>query len=192
MAMTIDEAYVEYRKIYDYAEIGVEFEALVDVEEFQKSPCAPTTDSGVAYDGALMYHTILVYHYARKVQAMFSSIVKVDDKSLAKVVVLHQLGKVGMFKPNTDDWQVKKLGKVYAYNESGVCLRTGDRSKMLCSNAGVQFTFEEYEAMGIMDRTPEEYSNMNQYRTMLSTILRTANELAYTLERERVKLSKNE
>ena len=38
--MTIDEAYVEYRKIYDYAEIGVEFEALVDVEEFQKSPCA--------------------------------------------------------------------------------------------------------------------------------------------------------
>ena len=190
--MTIDEAYVEYRKIYDYAEIEVEFEALVDVEEFKKSPCAPTADSGVAYDGALMYHTILVYHYARKVQAMFSSIVKVDDKSLAKVVVLHQLGKIGMFKPNTDDWQVKKLGKVYAYNESGVCLRTGDRSKMLCSNAGVQFTFEEYEAMGIMDRTPEEYSNMNQYRTMLSTILRTANDLAYTLERERVKLSKNE
>jgi hypothetical protein len=189
MAMTIEEAYVEYRKIYDFAVPELPFEELVNVDNFLKCPAAPSLDSGVAYDGALIYHTILVYHFARKVQAMFGSVTKVDDKSLAKIVVLHQLGKVGMFIPNEDEWQKKKLGKVYTFVENGVCLKTGERSRLLCSNAGIKFTSEEYEAMCVMDKTAEEYENMNKYRTMLSTILRTANDLAYTLERERTKLT---
>ena len=189
MAMTIDEAYVEYRKIYDYAVTDVPFEDLVNVEEFKKCPAAPSLDSGVAYEAALIYHTILVYHFARKVQSMLGSVAKIDDVSLAKVVVLHQLGKVGMFTPNPDDWQVKKLGKAYSFVENGVCLKSGERSRLLCSNAGVKFTPDEYEAMCIMDKSAEEYEAMSKYRTMLSTILRTANDLAYTLERERTKLS---
>jgi hypothetical protein len=62
---------------------------------------------------------------------------------------------------------------------------------MVCANAGIKFTAEEYEAMTIMDKSAEEYENMAKYRTMLSTILRMANDLAYTLERERTKLSTN-
>lgn len=189
--MTIEEAYVEYRKIYDYALAETPFEELVNVDEFKKCPAAPSSDSGVGYEGALMYHTILVYHFAKKVREMLGSIIKIDDKSLAKVVVLHQIGKVGMFTPNPDEWQAKKLGKVYAFVESGVCLKAGERSRMVCANAGIKFTAEEYEAMTIMDKSAEEYENMAKYRTMLSTILRMANDLAYTLERERTKLSTN-
>lgn len=185
--MTIEEAYIEYRKIYDFAVTEVPFEELLNVEEFQKCPAAPSLDSGVAYDGALMYHTILVYHFARKLQGMLGGTVKVDDVSLAKVVVLHQLGKVGMFANNTDEWQIKKMGKAYTFVDDGICLKTGERSRLLCSNAGIKFTPSEYEAMCIMDKNAEDYEAMAKYRTMLSTILRMSNDLAYTIERERVK-----
>lgn len=189
--MTLNEAYVEFKKIYDFANLDIELESFVNVDELMKCPAAPSLDSGVAYDGALLYHTILTYHFARKIASFYNSIYQVNDVSLAKVIVLHQLGKVGMFSPNTNDWEVKKLGKVYGFNESGYCLKTGERSKLLCSNAGITFTPDEYEAMSIMDKSAEEYENMSKYRTILSTIVRSANEVAYKIESERVKLENN-
>lgn len=190
MAKTIDEMYVEYRSIYDSVIPDVPFESMVDAEEFKKCPCAPALDSGVAYDGSLMYHLTLILHFAKQLSSngIFGTLNLVTEESLKKVIVLHQLGKVGMFIPNTDDWQVKKLGKVYNFAESNVCLKTGERSRLLCSNAGIKFTPEEYEAMTIMDKTAEEYENMSKHRTMLSTIIRMANEMAYTMERERFKM----
>ena len=190
MAKTIDEMYVEYRSIYDSVIPDVPFESMVDAEEFKKCPCAPSLDSGVAYDGSLMYHLTLVLHFAKQLSSngIFGTLNLVTEESLKKVIVLHQLGKVGMFIPNTDDWQVKKLGKVYNFAESNVCLKTGERSRLLCSNAGIKFTPEEYEAMTIMDKTAEEYENMSKHRTMLSTIIRMANEMAFTMEREKYKM----
>ena len=94
-----------------------------------------------------------------------------------------------MFKSNENDWEVKKLGKVYSFTETGACLKTGERSKMVCSNAGVIFTPEEYEAMSILDKTPEEYENMTKYRTHLSTLLKMSSDMAFSVARERYKKS---
>lgn len=189
--MDVNEAYVEYRKIYDYANLGKELESIVPVEQLMVSPVAPSLESGLAYPGAVLFHTIMVYHYARRIAAMLKSVYEVNEQQLAKVVALHQLGKVGMYTPNTEDWQVKKLGKVYTFVEQGVCLKTGDLTKLMCSNAGISFTPEEYEALSIMDKTPEEYESMNKFRSHLSTILRTANDLAYLVARERAKQNRS-
>lgn len=185
--MTKEEAFVEYKKIFDSAEIGVELENIVNVEELMVTPGAPSLDSGVAYDGAIMYHAIMVWHFAKKLVPIYSSIAQIDMKSLAKVVALHQLGKIGMFTPNPDEWQKKKLGKAYTFVEHNACLKTGERSKLICSNSGITFTPEEYEAMSILDKTPEEYENMTKYRTHISTILKMSSDLAYAIERERQK-----
>lgn len=187
--MTKEEAYVKYKEIFDFAEIGKDVEAIVDVNLLMETPAAPSLDSGVAYEGALMFHTLMVWHFANKLLPIYSKIGPVDVKSLAKVIVLHQLGKVGMFEPNTDEWQVKKMGKAYTFTESGACLKTGERSKMICSNAGIQFTIEEYEAMSILDKTAEEYENMTKYRTHLSTLLKMSSDMAYAVARERYKKS---
>lgn len=189
--MDVNEAFVKYKEIYDFAGIGKELETVVSPELLMTTPVAPTLDSGLAYPGAILYHTIMVYHYARQVANMLKSVYRVNDQQLAKVVALHQLGKVGMYTPNAEDWQVKKLGKVYTFVEQGVCLKTGDMTKLMCSNAGISFTKEEYEALSIMDKSPEEYESMNKFRSHLSTILRMANDLAYLLARERAKQSKN-
>jgi hypothetical protein len=185
--MTIEEAYVKYKEIYDFAEIGKNLEDVVDVTELLRTPAAPSLESGVAYEGAVIFHTIMVWHFANKLLPIYNNISQVNPKSLAKVIVLHQLGKVGMFVHNTDDWQVKKIGKVFTFVETGACLKTGERSKMLCGNAGVSFTPEEYEAMSILDKSAEEYENMTKYRTHLSTLLKMASDMAYAVARERIK-----
>lgn len=185
--MTVQEAYVQFKELYDFAEIGVELESIAPMEELMKTPAAPTSDSGLAYEGAILFHTIMVWYYVKKVASLYKAVYEISDKALAKVTVLHQLGKVGMFSPNTDDWQVKKLGKVYSFVDTDYCLKTGDRTRMLCSNAGIKFTPEEYEAVAIMDKTGDEYDKMVKYRTPLSTVLRTANDIAFTVAQERYK-----
>ena len=185
--MTKEEAFVKYNEIYEFAGIHQSLADIVDVIEFMNAPAAPSIDSGVAYEGALMFHTLMIWHFANKLLPIYNKIGEVNPKSLAKVIVLHQLGKVGMFTPNTDDWQVKKLGKVYSFTEYGVCLKACERSKMVCGNAGVIFTPEEYEAMSILDKTPEEYENMTKYRTHLSTLLKISSDMAYAVARERYK-----
>jgi hypothetical protein len=185
--MTNDEALIKFKEIFDFAEINQELESIVNIDDLMKAPAAPSADTGVAYEGGLVFHTIMVWHFANKLLPIYKNIAEINAKSLAKVVVLHQLGKIGMFTPNTDDWQVKKLGNVYAFVESGVCLKTGERSKLVCSNAGVTFTPEEYEAMSILDKTAEEYENMAKFRTHLSTVLRMSSDLAFTVARERYK-----
>lgn len=187
--MTKEEAFARYCEIFDFAEVGKKVDEIVDVNEFINTPAAPSIETGVAYEGGVIFHTIMVYHFAKKLQPIYGNIYQVDLKQLAKVVVLHQLGKVGMFKPNENDWEVKKLGKVYSFTETGACLKTGERSKMVCSNAGVIFTPEEYEAMSILDKTPEEYENMTKYRTHLSTLLKMSSDMAFSVARERYKKS---
>ena len=183
--MTLEEAYIKYKEIYDFAEINVPLENVVDVEELKITPAAPTLETGLAYEGSVLYHTIMVWHFAQKIASIYNSIKTVDLKSLAKVVVLHQFGKIGMFEPNEDDWQVKKLGKVYTFTEKNACLKNGELSKMICGNAGIVFTPQEYEAMSILDKTPEEYENMTKFRTSISTVLKTASDFAFAAARSR-------
>lgn len=187
--MTKEEAFVKYKEIFDFAEIGKEIEEIVDVNQLLITPAAPTLESGLAYEGSVLFHTIMVWHFAKKILPIYEGISPVDVKSLAKVIVLHQLGKVGMFEPNKDDWQVKKLGKIYGFTEKDACLKLGELSKMICGNAGVTFTNKEYEAMSILDKTPEEYENMSKYRTHLSTVFKMSSDMAFAIARERYKKS---
>lgn len=185
--MTNEEAFVKYLEIYNFAEIDKDFAEIIDVEEFKKTPANPALDSGLAYEGSLMFHIMMVWHFAKKLSAIYENISPINMKDLAKVIVLHQLGKVGMFTKNEDKWQVSKLGKVYNFTEKDFCLKTGELSKMVCGNGGISFTPQQYEAMSIIDKTPEEYENMTKFRTHLSTLLKMANDMAYAIARERYK-----
>lgn len=189
--MTNEEAFVRFKELYDYAEIGVELEQLVDIEEFKKTTIAPSLDTGLAYDGSIMFHALTIWFYAKRITSnIYNTIATINTKSLVKIIVLHQLGKVGMFVPNPNEWEVKK-GKVYTFAKSDACLKLGELSKLLCSNAGVKFTKEEYEAMSILDKTAEEYEKMSLYRTHLSTVFKMSSDMAFINARERYAEKKN-
>ena len=86
--MTTEEAYVRYKEIFDFAEIGKDIDSIVDVNLLMTAPAAPTLDSGLAYDGSVLFHTLMVWHFANKLLPIYSKIAPIDIKSLAKVVVL--------------------------------------------------------------------------------------------------------
>lgn len=187
--MTKEEAFIKYKEIYNYANIGIELEDVVDINKLILCPCANTIDTGLAFEGALMFHTIMVWHFANKLLPLYNKIGVINAQSLAKVIVLHQIGKIDMFTPNSNEWEIDKLGKAYVFAQSEVCLKVGERSKLISSNSGIKFSLEEYEAMGILDKSAEEYENMSRYRTHLSTLLKMSNDMAYTVARERFKMS---
>lgn len=184
MGRTIEEYFVKYQELYKYAEINVELEKVVNAEQLMTTPVAPNAETGLAYEGSLLCHVANVWHYARLLLPIYNEIKVINPKSLVKVIVLHQLGKIGMFMPNPEQWQVQKQGKVFAFVENGACLKTGELSKLICGNAGITFTLEEYEAMSILDKTGDEYENMSKYRTPLSSILKNASDLAFAFARK--------
>ena len=71
--MTKEEAFARYCEIFDFAEVGKKIEEIVDVNEFINTPAAPSIETGVAYEGGVIFHTIMVYHFAKKLQPILRS-----------------------------------------------------------------------------------------------------------------------
>lgn len=190
IVMTVEEAFIKFKEIYDFANIGKKIEEVVDINKLMKTPMALLEDTGLAYDGAILYHGVMTWFFAKKLVPIYEKIAPVNLQSLAKVIVLSQLGKVDLFIPNTNDWQVSNMGKKYVFNETNVCLKLSERSKFVCNNAGITFTLEEYEAMSMLDKNSEEYDNLLKYRSNLSNVFKMATELAMIASKERYKQSK--
>lgn len=188
--MTIEEAFIKYKEIFDYANIGKQLEEIVDIEKLLKTPMMTNEDSGLAYEGAVIYYVIMTWHFATQILKIYNKIATVSSQSLAKVICLCQLGKIDWFESNTNEWQVKTLGKKYNFVDNNVCLKLSERSKLICTNSGISFTPEEYEAMSIIEKTSEEYDAMSKYRTHLSTIFKMSHDLAIIAMRERYKQEK--
>lgn len=141
-----------------------------------------TVDSGAAYEGALIHTTLkVISKYAFKINEMLPENKRVDSKSLIKVCLLQHISKVDSFIKTTEDWKIKK-GVLYDFAPTNNSLRTGLKSVIIALKYGIQFSDDELEAMTILDR---EDTQAKYYASMLSVIVRQANELASTLLREK-------
>lgn len=148
-------------------------------DNLKNAPAAQKLDSGLAYNGAMMYNTLYrIAKYAKNINAMLDENTRVDDKSLFKVVLLHQISKAVMFTPNDNEWEINKLGSVYKFNDLSGALRMGERSILICSQNGITFTEEEFEAMRILDKSDENDNFTKYFSSPLSVIIKQANELA--------------
>lgn len=131
------------------------------------------------YDGALL-HVVLrtLTPYAIKLNGLLPENIQVNQDSLVKVCLLHQISKAVMFEPNDDEWQKEKRGCLYKYSKTDASLRMGMRSVFIAQELGIKFTEVEMEAMTILDRQFDDKQS-NFYSSPLSTILRQAAELTY-------------
>jgi hypothetical protein len=112
---------------------------------------------------------------------------KADPKSVGKVCLLSQIAKITMFSQNDNAWEVSNRGMVYKYNQMDGALRTGERSILIAMNAGVKFSPTEFEAMGILDRNPEDDNYKKYFSSPLSTVVRQAAELIGLINRTQAK-----
>ncbi len=162
--------------------IGVEetsrlFEILGGEEKIMNAPFANTTNTGLAYDGSLIESLLNITTFAVKINQLLPKEKQADLKSIVKVGLLHHLGKVEMYEPNHNSWEINNRGIMYTYNDllEGA-LRTGERSLWHACSAGIKFNALEFEAMRIMDKNnDDDYSKY--YSSPLSTVIKQANEL---------------
>ena len=131
--------------------------------------CAMSEDSGCAYDGALIVHINLTVQIAQRLAKMVCVSLPINETSLLKVCCLQHLSKVKMFIRNIDDWQVKH-GKPYTFAlDSDSNLKMGDRSLQMATSMG-------------MDGT-----SIVKHESPLCTVIRQANELAYSIQYQKYK-----
>ena len=185
------QANVEWTKFYGkFEELGLA--KFYDMDklrvEMLDSPCTTSEESGTAYKGALLMHIIMVMGLSQRIAKMISGTFSIDEKSLMKVCALMHLSKRFMFEESTNDWDIKR-GYPFKFKELGGVMSTGDRSILEAMNNGVKFTQEEFEAMRAMDA---DDSSKKPFQGIMTTVIRQANELAYSIEKERYKKIKNQ
>ena len=146
---------------------------------------ANTENTGLAYDGSFTETVIALTVYAIKINNLLPEEKQVSKESIAKVALLSQIGKVLLFKPQTNDWRRKNLGENYSYAELDGAIRVGERSMLIAMNSGVKFTEFEFEAMRIMDKQNENADNYSKYFSgALSMVIKQANEMIDIINRK--------
>ena len=73
----------------------------------------------------------------------------VDRKSVARISLAHELGKIGsesedLFVPQESQWHREKLGQRFKYNENCPKMSVGHRSLFHLQNYGIRVTPEEW------------------------------------------------
>ena len=131
--------------------------------------------------------------FAVKLNELYPEDIRVDVKSLVKICLLQHISKSVRYIKSTDTWRINNLGELYKYNQEVPAIGIGLHSMMLAINCGVEFTPEESEAMTVIDRS-EDDNQMKYYSSLLTSIVRQANEMVYHYYRAKnsQKLAKNQ
>lgn len=181
----------------EWAKFATKFEEVglakkYDMEKLKAEilacPCTTNEDSGTAYRGALLIHINMTMGIAQRIAKMISGTFQIDENSLLKVCMLMHLGKRFLFEESDNEWEIKR-GYPFRFKDNNFALKGSDLSIVEAMNLGVSLLPEEYEAIKSADG--DDTSGRKIFQNILSTVVRQANELAYSIEKERYKKIKN-
>ena len=183
--LTTEQQNVEYTEfVSELSKIGINVTDIVDENLLYNAPAGMSEDTGNAFPGGLVMHCNTVLKLAKRLAKMVSLTFAIDETSLTKVCLLHQIAKTQMFVENDDAWGLKR-GYRYKFRETEGVLKVGERSICLVTNAGITLTPIEFEAMRVLDKDGDELKSQKQLINIMSLILLQANELAYAIEKEK-------
>jgi len=170
-----------------YFKTGEKYEFMTDElmeylgQDFITAPASTATNLHNAFNGGLIAHSLLVTKYAVSLNAILADSLKVDTVSLIKVCLLHQIGKVRLYKPLKSKWHNDR-GIMYEFNDSLVSMHVGERSAHIAMDNGVSLSEDEYQAIVNHDKDDSD-KQAKWHSTSLAVILRQANELAILEEK---------
>jgi hypothetical protein len=145
-------------------------------QDFIKAPASGMKSMFNAFEGGLVDHLLRVAKYAIMINNTLPDHIKVDQKSLLKVCLLHQIGKAKMFKPCTSEWHIKNQGKIYEFNDSEVSMHVGERSVYYAMSNGITFTEEEFISILNMDKDNDKM--MEYHGPVLGRLLKDGTQYA--------------
>lgn len=146
-------------------------------DKIKMAPGTSNIDAGLAYPGAMVNYVLRhLTPLALKINELFGDGIKVNDKSLIKVCLLHQIAKGLIFIEETEKWKRDK-GNLYTFADLDGALRCGERSALMCLNSGIKLNFEEFEAFRILDRDASD-EQAKYFSSPIAVLVRIANEIA--------------
>jgi hypothetical protein len=186
MALTEKQIKANITKYIDTAtkkDIGFMTPELQDLlgVELMKAPASTKTNLHNAFEGGLVDHILRVMRFAYNINNAMLPEQQVTMKSLIKVVYLHQIGKLKLYIPNTNQWRVDNLGEMYNFNEDITSMRVGERSVLYAVNSGVKLTDDEYVAIINHDKTDDAMAKW--HNSDIGEILKSAFKLAIMEEK---------
>lgn len=152
-------------------------EALGGEEKVSNATYANSKDSGAAYNGAFIKNVIRLTKTANELNNVLPEEIRANVTSINKVCMLSQIAKVQMFKENDNNYEIINRGILYKFETLSGALRTGERSTLIASNAGVVFSEVEYEAMRAIDNLSVDDNYTKFFSSPLSLVIRQAYEI---------------
>lgn len=181
----VNNEWVKLYKIFEELGLTDKYDMDQLKEELSVSPCALSEDTGVAYQGALLVHINLSTALAQRIAKMISGTFEIDEKTLLKVCVLMHLSKRHLFVENDNQWEVEKRHIYFKFNDNlEGALKFGERSVLEALTRGVIINPIEFEAFNCMDS--DDDGKKKYTKSILSMVIRQANELAYAIEKEKM------
>ena len=86
-----------------------------------------------------------------------ASFYDVDPKSIVKVSLLHELGRMGhltddkksLYLDQNSSWHQEKLGQFYKYNDGCPRMNIGHRSLWMLNDIGVSLNYDEWVSIAV-------------------------------------------
>lgn len=162
---------------------GIMTKELLDFlgDDLFTAPASSALSMVGCYPGGLLNHTIRACKHAIKVNEILPESLKQPIATIVKTVFLSQIGKVFMFCPSTNEWQIKQ-GKMYEFCDDAIRLRVGERSIYYATKHGVNLTEEEFQAILNLDKDDED-KMAKYFSTSLTSIIKWGFELAIMEEK---------
>ena len=151
-------------------------------EDFFTCPASSKLDMYGCYPGGLLNHLIKVAKYSVKINDILPDDLKLPVSSIIKVVFLSQIGKVFLFCPNQNEWEIKNLGKIYEFCPSDISMKVGERSIFYILQHGGQINETEYQAILNLDKDSTD-KLAKYFSEPLTQIIRQGVELAIMEEK---------
>ena len=119
-------------------------------ERMIMTPASSKQDQGGAHPGGMIAHALAVTACMRTINKSHG--LNLPVTSVLKVVLLHDIGKVGSLTENLyidqdSDWHREKLGQLYKYNDKLEKMSTSHRTLYLLQHFGVTVTQDEWLAI---------------------------------------------
>lgn len=160
------------------------------------APASSKKEYHGSWPGGLIYHflnvidnSIVLYNIWKQQGANVDGFSK---EELVFSALNHDLGKLGAYLPNTDQWRRDKLGEQYMYNTEIPFASVPDRSLFILQENDIKYSFNEMIAIqthdGLYDEANKKYLvgflPEQKPRTCLPYILHQADIMATRIEFE--------
>lgn len=175
-------AWVQFHSVFTQLGLNEYYDMDELKEELTSSPCGINEENGTAYKGALLIHINMVMALAQRIAKMISGTFQINEESLLKASILMHLSKRHMYVENDNEWEIKNRGLNFKFRKDNEgCLKGGERSALEALNRGVKLSPIEFEAIKSLD----DENSTNVFKSIITIIIRQANELGYAIEKEK-------